>query len=53
MGEHDGAIDLLAQAADDGFPCYPWFKRDPCLESIRSNPRFVALVDEIETRWGD
>ena len=53
MGEHDGAIDLLAQAADDGFPCYPWFKRDPCLESIRSNPRFVALVDELETRWGD
>lgn len=50
MGEHDAAIDLIAQASDDGFPCYPWFRRDPCLESIRSNPRFVSLMSEIEAR---
>lgn len=51
MGEADIAIDLLVEASDDGFPCYPWFQRDPCLESIRSLPRFVALIDELKARW--
>ena len=51
MGESDTAIDLLAEAADDGFPCYPWFERDPCLESIRTHPRFIALMKELKTRW--
>ncbi len=51
MGESDTAIDLLAQASDDGFPCYPWFERDSCLESLRSLPRFVTLIQELKTRW--
>jgi serine/threonine protein kinase len=51
MGDFDTAIDWLSEAADDGFPCYPWFERDPCLEPIRSNPRFVALIKELKARW--
>lgn len=53
MGEHDRAVDLLSAAADDGFPCYPWFERDPCLESVRPHPRFVALIGELKKRWGN
>ena len=52
MRETDAAIDLVAAASDDGFPCYPWFRRDPCLESIQSHPRFTALMNELEQRWG-
>jgi serine/threonine protein kinase/Flp pilus assembly protein TadD len=51
MGEAETAIDLLAAASDDGFPCYPWFERDPCLESIRSHPRFVSLMAELKDRF--
>jgi serine/threonine protein kinase len=52
MGETDVAIDLLTQAADDGFPCYPWFERDPCLASVKDNPRFKQLIKELKARWG-
>jgi hypothetical protein len=52
MGDADVAIDLLTQAADDGFPCYPWFERDPCLSSVRDNPRFRKLIQELKARWG-
>jgi hypothetical protein len=51
MGQHDAAIDGIASAAEDGFPCYPWFERDPCLASIRSLPAFTALLAELRERW--
>lgn len=52
MGEKDSAIELLAAAAEDGFPCYPWFERDPCLASVRSEPRFIDLMKQLRGRWG-
>ena len=52
MGETDAAIAGLKRAAEDGFPCYPWFERDPCLASVRSDPRFVVLIQELKARWG-
>ena len=52
MGEVDAAIDGLRIASEDGFPCYPWFERDPCLESVRSDLRFKKLIHELRARWG-
>lgn len=51
MGEKDAAIDGIMRAADDGFPCYPWFERDPCLESLRDDSRFRNLIEELRARW--
>ena len=51
MGETDAAIDGLRRAAEDGFPCYPWFERDPCLESVRGDARFEKLIEELKARW--
>jgi tetratricopeptide (TPR) repeat protein len=51
MGEKDAAIEGLRSAAEDGFPCYPWFERDPCLESLRDDPRFTQLIQELRARW--
>jgi serine/threonine protein kinase len=54
VGETDAAIDGLRRGADDGFPCYPWFERDPCLASIRDDPAFRELMQELRTqgqRW--
>jgi serine/threonine protein kinase len=52
MGEKDAAIQGLQRAAEDGFPCYPWFERDPCLESVRNDPRFTQLIEELKPLWG-
>jgi serine/threonine protein kinase len=52
MGEVSTGIEELRRGAEDGFPCYPWFEIDPCLESIRDNPRFVKLIGDLKSRWG-
>jgi serine/threonine protein kinase len=51
MGEKDAAIEGLRSAAEDGFPCYPWFERDPCLASLRDDARFKQLIEELRARW--
>jgi hypothetical protein len=38
----------LESAADDGFPCYPYFAKDPNLEPLRAQPRFVALLTTLQ-----
>jgi hypothetical protein len=37
-------------AADDGFPCYPLFEHDDNLNSLRSDPRFVAFLAQMKAR---
>jgi hypothetical protein len=43
-GESDAAVERLAAAADNGYPCGPFFARDPLLASRRGNPRFEGLL---------
>src|SRR5205085_3402190 len=51
MGDADSAIEGLRGAAEDGFPCYPWFERDPCLESVRNDPRFTQFIGKLKKQW--
>ena len=51
MGKTDAAIEGLRRVAADGFPCHPWFERDPNLDSIKGDPRFAALVAEMKAKW--
>jgi DNA-binding winged helix-turn-helix (wHTH) protein/Flp pilus assembly protein TadD len=48
LDEPDQAVRWLEAAADDGFPCFPYFARDPNLEPLRSQPRFVALMTTLQ-----
>ena len=41
-------FDWLEAAADDGFPCYPYFANDPNLEALRTQPRFHALMTTLQ-----
>jgi Tfp pilus assembly protein PilF len=47
LGDVAEGLQWLRQAAATGFPCYPWFSRDPLLEPLRSSPAYTALLDEL------
>ena len=47
LGEVDASMKWLTQAADTGFPCYPWFARDPLLDPLRRRPAFEDLLAQL------
>ena len=51
LGDAAASVKWLQQAADTGFPCFPWLLRDPLLDPIRSDPRFTTLLDRLRQRY--
>jgi tetratricopeptide (TPR) repeat protein len=51
LKQPEEAATWLAKAVDSGFPCYPWFERDPLLDPVRTDPRIVQLMTELKQRW--
>jgi eukaryotic-like serine/threonine-protein kinase len=51
MKKAEPAIKWLRAASDSGFPCYPLFERDPFLDHLRRDPRFVALMAKLKEQW--
>ncbi|HEY3026243.1 MAG TPA: winged helix-turn-helix domain-containing protein [Pyrinomonadaceae bacterium] len=51
MNKPDQAIDWLRNAAEDGFPCYPFFAGDANLDRIRQHPGFIAFMAREKERW--
>ena len=49
-GEVSRALDLMTQVVDGGFVCHLTFDRDPWLNSIRQEPRFVGLLAQARER---
>ena len=49
--EPDEAVKWVEAAADDGFPCYPCFARDPNLDILRGFPPFVDLMSHLQKQW--
>jgi TolB-like protein len=47
------ALRWLSQAATTGFPCYPWYERDPLLDPIRGHPQFADFMRELRRSWED
>ena len=44
LGDAATASRWLRIAADTGFPCLPWFERDPLLEPLRGHREYVELI---------
>lgn len=44
LGEKDGALAALAQAYEQRSWYVTWWKLDPDLDPLRSDPRFAALL---------
>ncbi|MBI3698065.1 MAG: protein kinase [Acidobacteria bacterium] len=51
MNQAGPAVEWLRASAEDGFPNYPLFERDPDLNGIRGDPRFVALMAKLKAQW--
>jgi TolB-like protein/DNA-binding winged helix-turn-helix (wHTH) protein/lipopolysaccharide biosynthesis regulator YciM len=51
MKKSEQAVKWLEVAADDGFACFPLFARDPNLDNLRHDPRFVAFLSKSKEKW--
>jgi serine/threonine-protein kinase len=51
MNDTTRAMQWLETTAKDGFPCYPWFERDPCLENLRGDVRFETFLSRLKNQW--
>jgi tetratricopeptide (TPR) repeat protein len=50
LGDAEASGRWLRIAADTGFPCVPWFERDPLLEPLRARPEFSVLMAYVRAR---
>ncbi|MCS6804087.1 MAG: protein kinase [Acidobacteriota bacterium] len=51
LGQTDEAIQWLTLATRIGYENFPWFERNPNLDPIRQEPRFIELMDHLRARW--
>ena len=50
LGDKASALHMLRHSIDGGFFCYPYFVRDPLLQSLRGEPEFRALMNQASHR---
>ena len=51
LGETDKAMAWLERSVDTGSACWPFFKIDPHLESLREKAEFKRLVADLEYKY--
>src|SRR5689334_7254566 len=52
-GQRETAFEWLERSVSTGFACWPFFLRDPCLQSLRGLPEFELLVSSLQARYPD
>jgi TolB-like protein/tetratricopeptide (TPR) repeat protein len=50
LGRKDAALDRLARAVGQGWRSLWWTRRDPNLASLATEPRFVAMLADLQGR---
>jgi serine/threonine protein kinase/TolB-like protein/Tfp pilus assembly protein PilF len=50
LGDKAAALHLLRHSIGGGFFCYPYFMRDPLLQSLRDQPEFKELMNQARQR---
>src|SRR5262249_44253649 len=51
VGEPEMAVLGITNAVDRGFFCYPYLVRDPWLDPIRGDARFIDALRRAEGKW--
>ena len=47
IGDTSQSMRWLNESVRIGFPCYPWFRRDPLLQPLRGNAQFETLLTRL------
>ncbi len=50
LGDKASALHMLRHSIGGGFFCYPYFVRDPLLQSLRNEPEFQSIIDQARRR---
>ena len=53
LGRRETAFEWLERSVSTGFACWPFFLKDPCLQSLRELPEFELLVSSLQARYPD
>lgn len=51
LGNANSAVTWLQRTADHGMPCYPLFKNDPNLRSLRNDAAYISLMEKLKKQW--
>ena len=50
MSDKESAMRLLRRSIDHNFYCYPYFKQDPLLASLREEPEYSKVMEAARAR---
>ena len=50
-GRKREAVAWLRRSAAEGFPCYPYFAKDPNLANLSGDPDFESLMAKLKAQW--
>lgn len=53
LGNRESAFEWLERSVSTGFPCWPFFIKDPCLQNLRALPKFEMLVSSLQAKYPD
>jgi tetratricopeptide (TPR) repeat protein len=51
LNDRENALKWLRYTADDGFPCYPLFEKDPNLNNLRNDEAFISFMSQLKQQW--
>jgi len=53
LGRREAAFEWLERSVSNGFACWPFFLKDPCLQNLRELPGFEVLVSSLQAKYPD
>src|SRR5207247_7477140 len=51
MNRRREALIWFQKTIKDGFPCYPYFEKDPLLDPLRHEPAFQSSMRSLQATW--
>jgi tetratricopeptide (TPR) repeat protein len=51
LGNNESSVDKLMWVADNGFPCYTYFRDDPLLISLHQFAPYNELLKKLKIQW--
>jgi len=53
LGRREASFEWLERSVSNGFACWPFFLKDPCLKTLRELPSFEVLVSSLQAKYPD